>query len=472
MLSPTTIATGPATTLDEVYTTLSPEPLMTPEDIETFYKGDLNVLRGKDLIRLLQLRLNRAHGGHFYKGFICGHPGVGKSTELTRLTTAIKDKYQVFRFSATKELDPANFKTFDVLLVIMNELMERTARPVEKGGAGRRPSEARLNEIWDWFKTEHSVTRKTFDTVLEAEAGVGVKKDSLWNTLLGVFASVRGEIKYAYAREKTVEDYRLQRISRLIELCNNVLVECNTLMRETTGREWLIIGEDFEKPQIPVNLVMDFFLTYANVFQNLRTHLLFTIPISLVYSQHAPRLPFPQDRIHMIPDTPVYHKDHTPHPEGRDAVRAVLEARVDPGLFDDGTMNRLIVASGGNPRDLFSMTAEATDTALLRNAPKIGAADVDVAINGLRTDYKRRLGQSPYDQADVSYEKKADRLVKIYEGDPVADVTDPVLFSLLNSRAVQEFNGERWFGVHPLVVDILREQGKLPEADPLGEPGD
>ena len=38
---------------------------------------------------------------------------------------------------------------------------------------------------------------------------------------------------------------------------------------------------------------------------------------------------------------------------------------------------------------------------------------------------------------------------------------DPILHSLLNSRAVQEFNGERWFGVHPLVVDILIEQEML-----------
>ena len=74
MLSPTTIATGPATTLDEVYKTLSPEPLMTPEEIEAFYKSELNVLRGQDLIRLLQLRLNRAHGGHFYKGLSAAIP--------------------------------------------------------------------------------------------------------------------------------------------------------------------------------------------------------------------------------------------------------------------------------------------------------------------------------------------------------------------------------------------------------------
>jgi hypothetical protein len=64
----------------------------------------------------------------------------------------------------------------------------------------------------------------------------------------------------------------------------------------------------------------------------------------------------------------------------------------------------------------------------------------------------------------VTYAQKAERLVKIYNQDQDAKVPDPVLYSLLNGRSVQEFqefNGDRWFGVHPLVVDILKAQGKL-----------
>jgi len=31
----------------------------------------------------------------------------------------------------------------------------------------------------------------------------------------------------------------------------------------------------------------------------------------------------------------------------------------------------------------------------------------------------------------------------------------------LRDCAVQEFNGQRWFGIHPLVVDSLAAQGRL-----------
>lgn len=56
----------------------------------------------------------------------------------------------------------------------------------------------------------------------------------------------------------------------------------------------------------------------------------------------------------------------------------------------------------------------------------------------------------------------AARLLDIYDGKPEAKIPDQVLYALLRSRAVQEFNdnGERWFGVHPLVVDLLAQQGR------------
>jgi hypothetical protein len=130
-------------------------------------------------------------------------------------------------------------------------------------------------------------------------------------------------------------------------------------------------------------------------------------------------------------------------------------------LFEPEQMTRLIIASGGNLRDLFTLVNYAADTATLRSSDKIGAGDATAAIVNLRSDYQGRLGQSPYDPETVKYEDKADRLLKIYNSDKVADIPDAVLYSLLNARAVQEFNGQRWFGVHPLVVDILAKQNRL-----------
>jgi hypothetical protein len=126
-------------------------------------------------------------------------------------------------------------------------------------------------------------------------------------------------------------------------------------------------------------------------------------------------------------------------------------------------MKRLIIASGGNLRDLFGMVNEAADSAILAGSSKgkIAKAGVDNAINKRRTNYERSLGVGPFDKAQLTYPLKAQRLLEIYHQQPDARIPDAVLYSLLTARAVQEFDGDRWFGVHPLVVDILQKQGRL-----------
>ena len=453
-----------ATSLEEVYQTLSPEPLLTPEEVQAFYSDQLNGVRGNDHVARLALGLHRAFGGSHYKALLMGHSGVGKSTELTRLTHRITDKYVPIRFSATSVLDSASFKPFDVLLFMMSEVAERTAKPKEQGGAGQKPSEIRLREIWDWFATEKETLIEATHIGAEAAAGAGVSADSWWAKALGLFGKLKGEMKYASDRKKEVVEYRLSRLSTLIELANRLLDECNRLLQGAVVKEWLFIGEDFDKPPIPIAQVEGLFLTYGNVFKELRTHLIFTIPITLGYSQQSERLPLPKDRRFAIPDSPVFRADHTVHVEGREAIRSVLEARLVPELFEEGQMMKAIVASGGNLRDLFSLVSQAADNAILRPAAngKIDSSDMDSAIDSLRLDYTRKLGESPYDRESIPYEKKAERLLAIYNSTPNPIILDAAAYALLRTRAVQEFNGKGWFGVHPLVVDILKSQNHLP----------
>ena len=56
--------------------------------------------------------------------------------------------------------------------------------------------------------------------------------------------------------------------------------------------------------------------------------------------------------------------------------------------------------------------------------------------------------------------KQFERLIEIYN-DPHPENTDGVLSELLKTLAVIEYNGERWCGVHPVLVDFLREKGRI-----------
>ena len=454
--------TTPAQNLDEVYRTVSTQPLIALDEFHAFYRGQVNDVRGGDKVGLMARKFHQSFDGAFYKTFLMGHSGVGKSTEMTRLSLDVSDKFRVIRFSAQTDLDAAGFKPFDVLLVVMIKLAEDMVKPVTDGGAGLELSKGLMQEVHAWFDAEKRTTTKDTNTAIGANAGLKPSPVS-WASLLGLFAELKGEIKYTVDRKQEITEYRFNTISSLINLLNRVLDESNALLLQNAGREWLFIGEDFDKPGIPAAQTESLFLNYANIFNELRAHLVFNIPIALVYSEKAPQLPF---RPICIPDTPVFHPDHMPHKEGREALRVILEARVNADLFEDRQMTRLIVASGGNLRDLFELVSAAADNAALRpgTVGKISEADATSAINEKRTEYVRRLGTSPHDAQPLTYEQKAERLASIYHQEPGSDDANAVLHSLLRARAIQEFNGKRWFGVHPLVVDYLKAQGKLTSA--------
>lgn len=449
---------GPGHSLEELYLTLSPKPLLKEEEFNAFYRPEINYIRGEDKIAHMALGLNRAWKALPYKAFLMGHPGVGKSTELTRLLQKVKTKFSPIRFSILSELNPVCFQPFDILLLIMTKVAEKMAAPTEEGGIGEAPSDARLREIWSWFATETNTHSETKSRAGEVSAGAGIKEDSLLNKVLGLFANIKGEIKYGSVHETKKVEYRMNQIYSLLELVNRLLIECNEKLLAKTNRELLIIGEDFDKPGVPVEQIKNLFITFANIFRDLQANLIFTIPIGLGYSEKSV---FLIDQIFVIPDTPVYQQDHTAHNEGRAVIEKVLAARVSIDLFEEHQMMRAIVASGGNLRDLFSIVSHAADNAILRGAEKISHKDVEQAINNLRSDYERRLGTGPYDDEKLTYDDKVKCLLDIYNQKETAKVPNAALYSLLRARAVQEFNGKRWFGVHPLVVDILKSQGAL-----------
>ncbi|MGK7925468.1 MAG: hypothetical protein AB4290_09510 [Spirulina sp.] len=464
--------TTPANSLEDIYLTLDPKPLEKPEEIRAFYIKALNEVRGGDKIGRLKLGLERAYKEEgFFKGCLMGHPGVGKSTELTRLIQKVENQFSVIRFSVIADLNPSNFNPLDVLLLMMMEVAEKTEMAVEKGGAGKMPSPKILQEILDWFATEKTIRISSGEAAIAVEAGAGAKDDSLWNKIIGVFASLRGSIKYAYTRKKEIIEYRLARTNDLIDMANRLLDECNQALQDAKGRDWLFIGEDFDKAGITGRSLKSLFIEKANIFSELKTHLIFNLPISIYSDSNAGQLPFSHENRLMIPDTPVFQEDREPHARGRGAIREVLTVRVDPDLFEPNTMERLIVASGGNLRDLFSMTNYAADTAILRESDngKINDEDVTVAIANMRTEYERRLGVNAYDETEIVYEDKAKLMQRLYNGEKDAQVPTQILYTLLNCRAVQEFNG--WFGIHPLVVDLLKAQKRIPDDSQGGSLG-
>lgn len=447
----------PATTLAEIPLTLHPEALLTREELDAFYKDEIGKARGVDRTGELKLCLEDAHAAELpFKAFLLGHPGVGKTTELSRLLLDLEDRFRALRISVTLELNPGALRYYDVLLLILIKLVYEVTQPsvigFEDTDLPRLLADVRDHLARRW--TKHL-------RVDAAEFGAGLGANF-------PFLKLFGNIKQGRTREQGSEEYELSFVSELTELMDTVLLECNRLLRKhQMGREWVIVLEDLEKIGLSPNALKELFMGLRPSLQSLNSHFIIVIPIWLKYSDDAEIVLPPKFHHFVLPDIAVCQTNHEEDPETIAALKAVIQARANEALFSDSTVDRLCIASGGNLRDLFLMIRGAMLSARLRRASTIAVEDAEGAIASLRNDYKQLLGSTGQESTDIPLNEKLDRLVALYQHkDPTVEVPDRVLYLLLRQRCALQYNG--WIGVHPLIVDLLIEFGKLEPHSPGG----
>ncbi len=461
--------TGPAQHVKDFHRTLSNKPLMNQAEIDLYYEESIGPARSdQNLVARLALELRQSFETHsYFRTFVFGHLGCGKSTEFTRLALNLTDQYHTVRLSVVNELDPNAAKPLDLLLLMLTRLAE-SAKELD----GWSPPDSMVRRVWDWFAQQNTERLATRWAEGQVNAGIGVDQKSMWSTLIGVFVQVRAELKISSLVKSERTDYELKRITTLAAVLNEFFDECNAhLAKSAPARKWLIIVEDFEK--LPNRRIAEeIFVEQGGVVQQLRIAAIFSIPAALAYSKQRSGLPF---EAHCLYDAPVFDSDHRAHFAGREALQHMLAKRIDLSRFETPhQVERIVVASGGSPRDLFDLAAEASTRALLA-APAAKAEDVVIraenvrgAIALQRRQTYLRLGQDPYESEPVRKQEKLDRLTAIYRNSITEGAPDPVLYSLLNSRLLREFNGDGWFGVPPLVVDLLKELASLDAGAPGG----
>src|ERR1039457_6161385 len=153
-------ADGPAADLDHLYLTLRPEPLIGPEEFQRYYRPQVNQVRGEDTVARLSLKLQQAYRTLPFKAFLMGHPGVGKSTEISRLLYRVKDQHVGVRLNIATELNPASFKVFDILLLMLVRLAEEAHR-MKALPLGGILAEQLVSGIEQWFGTEQVKKSRT-----------------------------------------------------------------------------------------------------------------------------------------------------------------------------------------------------------------------------------------------------------------------------------------------------------------------
>ena len=424
--------------LDDLFNAFYPfEPLQAgdPKYVDCReVRGDVNI--EVDLGK--RIRRSQYKTCHLYSG----HRGGGKSTELLRLKKYLEDqKFYVVYFAADAEdIQSEDAQYTDILLACTRHLLEdlnQSANP---------------NRLLEWIKQRIQELKDLAGTELSFE---GLSIQAQISQVAKLTANLRAE---PTMRQKIREKVNPHTVS-LIEILNDFLRQAKQKLPNGCTRLAVIVDNlDRIVPIIQESGRTnheEIFIDRNEQLKGLECDLIYTVPISLLYSNRANDIRTIYDNIQVLPMVMVTTPDEKIYKPGLNKIKEIISNRVslfapdlslETDIFDNKeTLELLCLMSGGHLRDLLKLMQDAiANTADL----PISRKAVRIAISDARDAYRRTVEQ---DQWKL--------LAEVFRSKRI--IGDDKYRSLLFNRCLLEYRypdekGERqsWYDVNPIMRAI------------------
>ena len=377
-----------------------------------------------------------------------GHRGSGKSTELRRLQQSLEEHgFFVVYFEADEEdIDPQNVEYIDILLActrrFLKDIRSANAAPIQ-----------------DWLRDRGKELK---DLALMDVSLSSLNLEQSLSVFTKLTASIRAEpTQRAKIREK-VNPHTITLLAAL----NEFIADARQHLPNGKTKLAMIVDN---LDRIPIDFRdngrsnhEEIFLDRSEQLKGLHCHMIYTVPIALVYSRWANEVQTIYGKTQVLPMVMVQQQDGTVFPAGLEKLQEAIQRRVsthapalelDTQVFDDPeTLKRLCTACGGHIRELMQMMQEAVNRT---DQLPIAAPKVQRAITELRSVYQRAVEEPEWA-----------KLVQVAKSRAIAN--DNEHRSLLQRRCILEYSyldqeGEMqtWYDVHPLIRKIKRFQAEL-----------
>lgn len=445
----------PATKLREIRDLCSPRPL-AGEQLDTLFV-ETNAARDPESSVRLSIKSLLSDFPTEKHILVYGHRGCGKSTELAHLVKELGERWLCINFSIQNETNIFGLRAEDILLVVAAKLVE--AAKAAKLEA--LDSDERLRKASDWFRQVTKTTESGREAQLEFGAGVKASSGGWLFGLGELFAKVSNDIKFRSTSQTSIVEEIRKRPADLIAQINRVIESVQDALKEQ-GRHLLIIVEDLDK--LSISDARSVFIENCNLLTGIKANLVCTIPIFTFHSPDAGAMKAAFDHDIPLQMIKVLDPDGR-HSKGFDIVKKIIHRRVDKSAIDDDALALLVEKTGGVLRHVFEVLQIAANMTTLHEPP-IKIRHIEYGLGRLKAEIGTQIAL-PTDKkidglenVEQLYDKLVERIKLLRAGKPSPVTGEPIIQVLLQCCALVEYNGERWLGVHPLVVEFLRDLGK------------
>jgi hypothetical protein len=425
-----------ASTIVEAMRAFEPTSPLAKDQFSAWHCNLTPARGGVDRLRAI---IRGAPADGFLHAVSLGHRGCGKSTELLRLADELSDGFFVVYFPVTNYLDVNDLAFSDLYIAIAMVVVKAF------DDAGMSLPDGLLQPILDFASTvvEESTKESGGAVTTSAEAQAGGALAFIAKLTAGITSQYKASTGHKRSIRRVIE----RDITRLINDTNRLLDGARKLLARQAGgkRDLLIIVDNIDR--VPADVGNRLVFEHGDFLRQLRAKVLWTMPVSLLYSPRPLATSFPDHDI--LPMVKVFVRDD-PEPHlgwDEDCVGVLAEviakrANVNAVFEDSDLPSELARYSGGCVRDLLVLARWAAVEASASSAAKISRDHVRTAALRMRSDFERSI---PWDRYPMLREVAATKKV------PNA----PEGQDALHYPYALEYNGAtRWNYVHPLVREI------------------
>ena len=268
--------------LTKFYQTCNPAKTLVLGNAEDRkYYIDFSQVRGAKIIQELNRTITRLAPEDPTCQLFTGHIGCGKSTELLRLKAELEQQdFHVVYFESSQVLDMANVDITDILLAIAGQV----SKSLETVAINLKPG---------YFQELFTSVNQFLQSPIDLEVKFSV-----------VIAEITAKTKENSQNRDQLRQYLEPRTTRILESINEDIIKPAQRNLKQQGRKGLVVIVDnldrIDNTPKPNNQYQPeyLFAERGDKLKTLNCHIVYTIPLVLIYSNALGRL---KDRFNVSP---------------------------------------------------------------------------------------------------------------------------------------------------------------------------